>query len=536
MKHLKKYLAWTLVLIMALSTVMAASAAPGEKGLDALPAGTYAYVNETPVAEAGANVGQVQFTYATNQLAWASDGKTGVETLTGDELDFFQSLYLSDRPTYDWLASAARNTEGYAGNLDKGLLITLNEEGDISTLRLDSGLVQVTAAVTKEITADTLTISGATRGQPNLLHSCITLMGSTNGLHLTVQGNVVLDNLQIGCNPESGVGLSADKIGGDTFVAGTVLVDGTIQWNCRYANIQPVHADEPATLATTGKDIIMGGMNIGRTTRDFTITTGEGGGDIVIGAEVSVDYGRGGPLADSSTGTLLLSTTGDIIAGEGNVIIGTNTERKVTIHTIGNIQGANVTIKPTHNGKAAPVQATIGDITATGNVEIELASAQGIGAISASNVVKNVGVAAEVQSVSATPIESAVTVDGKAVEFDAYTINGNNYVKIRDIASALSGTDKQFEVYWQDGVANTTITLTSGKAYTAVGGEMAPKGTAAKDAKANSWSIYLNSKMVTIASYEIGGQTYFKLRDLGTAMGFGVDWNAGAKTVVISTK
>ncbi len=531
---MKKFLVWTLIFAMALGMAVTAAAAEGEKGLDALPAGTYAYVNQTPEAEAGAAAGQVQFDYATDQLAWAFDGQSGVETLTGDELDFFQSLYWSDRPVYDWLASAARETEGYAGNLDQGLLITLNEDGDISTLRLDSGLVQVTAAVTKDITADVLTISGATRGQPNLLHSCITLMGSTNHLHLTAQGNVVLDNLQIGSDAE-GVGFSSDKIGGDTFIAGTVLVDGVIQWNSRYANIQPVHADEPATLATTGKDIIMGGCSIGRTTRDFTITTGEGGGDIVIGAEVSVDYGRGGLLADQSSGTLTLSTTGDIIAGEGDVIIGTNTYRKVNIYTVGDIQGANVTIKPTNNGTPTAATAAIGNITASGNVEIELAGAQEIGTISAANVVKNIGVPAEVKPVAAAPIATPVTVDGKTVEFDAYTIDQTNYFKIRDIASALSGTDSQFEVYWQDNVANTIITLTSGKAYTAVGGEMAAKGTEVKEGKANSWTIYLDSKVVTIASYEIGGQSYFKLRDLSTALGFGAEWNAETATVEITT-
>jgi hypothetical protein len=299
MRNLKKFLALAIVLIAALGMSTHSLAANGDEGMAGrgfgnMPAGTYTYVSEKPVARAGSNAGQVQFIYREkDNLVWAfgTDGKvsTGAETLSGAELEFFKGLYLSDRPVYDWLASAPRDTDGYAGNVAGNLLITVTENGKISRLRLDSGKVQTLAILSKDITDDTLTVSGATRGQPNLLHSCITMLGSTNGLYLTDQGNVVLDGLAIGSNAK-GVGLKADKIGGDTFVAGTVTVDGTVEWNCRYANIQPVNADKPATLLTTGKDITMGGMNIGRAGRNLTISTGEGsGGNIIIGAVVSVD-------------------------------------------------------------------------------------------------------------------------------------------------------------------------------------------------------------------------------------------------------
>ena len=503
----------------------------------ALPAGTYTYVSGAPVAEAGSGVGQVQFNWSGSKLAWAFGGEkveSGSVALTGDELAFFQSLYMSDRPVYDWLASAVRDTDGYAGNLSGNLLIDFTEYGKISKLRLDSGLVQVTAAVTKDITADTMTISGATRGQPNLLHSCLTLVGTANCLYLTAQGNVVLDNMTLYANKD-GVGLKGDKIGGDTFIAGTLYVDGKVEWLNRYANIQPVHADVPATLETNGQDIIMGGMNIGRVGRDLTITTGmDKGGDIIIGQNVSVDYGRGGPLADPSTGTMILSTSGDIIAGKGDVIIGTNTERKVTINSIGNVQGANVTIAPTYNGEPSDVKGTIGDVTATGKAVIKLASVEGIGKITATEVVKQIG-SAEDETVSAKPTTATVLVDGKTVAFDAYNIAGSNYFDIRDLASALNGSDEQFDVYWQDNVAGTIVTLTSGKAYTANGTEMEAPGTAAKDAVPGSWTVYLDSKMVSIGSYIIDSKGYFKLRDLASAMDFAVAWDGATKTITVDT-
>jgi hypothetical protein len=51
-------------------------------------------------------------------------------------------------------------------------------------------------------------------------------------------------------------------------------------------------------------------------------------------------------------------------------------------------------------------------------------------------------------------------VNGQSVAFNAYNIDGNNYFKLRDLAYALNGTEKQFEVGW-DGAANA-ISLTSG--------------------------------------------------------------------------
>ena len=52
-----------------------------------------------------------------------------------------------------------------------------------------------------------------------------------------------------------------------------------------------------------------------------------------------------------------------------------------------------------------------------------------------------------------------VVVDGKDAQMEAYVINGNNYVKLRDIGKAVG-----FEVYW-DGDAKC-VQVESGKPYT----------------------------------------------------------------------
>src|SRR5690606_9905822 len=71
---------------------------------------------------------------------------------------------------------------------------------------------------------------------------------------------------------------------------------------------------------------------------------------------------------------------------------------------------------------------------------------------------------------NANPTSSKVLVNGNAVQFDAYNINGNNYFKLRDFAQAVNNTEKNFEVTW-DG-KNNAINLISNKPYTSVGGEL----------------------------------------------------------------
>ena len=124
-----------------------------------------------------------------------------------------------------------------------------------------------------------------------------------------------------------------------------------------------------------------------------------------------------------------------------------------------------------------------------------------------------------------------VTVDGKAVEFQMYALkdaNGNdtNYVKLRDVAATLNGTPAQFEVSW-DGAVN----IVTGQPYTPNGSEMSTPFTGDRaytvptsETKVNGSAAALESIVLTDDSGN--GYTYYKLRDLGTALGFTVDWSA----------
>ena len=134
---------------------------------------------------------------------------------------------------------------------------------------------------------------------------------------------------------------------------------------------------------------------------------------------------------------------------------------------------------------------------------------------------------------AAAPTASTVFIDGQAIAFDAYNILGNNYFKLRDLAFSLTGTPKQFDVGWD--AANNEISLTGGRPYAAVGGEMAARGTGAMDASPTDSKTFLDGREVQFSAYNIGGYNYYRLRDVGAALGFGVDWDGDRDAVVVDT-
>jgi hypothetical protein len=134
---------------------------------------------------------------------------------------------------------------------------------------------------------------------------------------------------------------------------------------------------------------------------------------------------------------------------------------------------------------------------------------------------------------TSTVSTSNITLDGKTVTLGAYNISGNNYFKLRDLAALLDGTDKSFSVTWDS--ENKRINMVSGESYTKVGGELTALPAGSKDAMPTTASVYLDGQKLDLTVYNIGGNNYFKLRDLGQALNFGVGWDNSTKTVSIST-
>ncbi|MCC8123758.1 MAG: right-handed parallel beta-helix repeat-containing protein [Oscillospiraceae bacterium] len=136
--------------------------------------------------------------------------------------------------------------------------------------------------------------------------------------------------------------------------------------------------------------------------------------------------------------------------------------------------------------------------------------------------------------IPAVPSTAAVLVDGEQIAFEAYTIGGNNFFKLRDIAYVLRDTPSAFEVQWDQ--ANNSIDLRSNTAYTPVGGELSTGSQGAITPTVTTSPIYLDGKKIDLTGYQIRGNNYFKLRDLGTLLDFTVAWDEAATTIQIISR
>ncbi len=125
-----------------------------------------------------------------------------------------------------------------------------------------------------------------------------------------------------------------------------------------------------------------------------------------------------------------------------------------------------------------------------------------------------------------------ISVDGWRVEFQAYALkdekgNDTNYIKLRDLASILDVTQARFEVRW-DGAVNILTDLP----YTPNGSEMKTPVAGNRTYEEDTTVTRIDGQPVELSTILLkddkgNGYTYYKLRDLGDALGFTVGWSAG---------
>ncbi len=124
---------------------------------------------------------------------------------------------------------------------------------------------------------------------------------------------------------------------------------------------------------------------------------------------------------------------------------------------------------------------------------------------------------------TANPTNDKLTSDGVLQNPTVYKIGDSNYFKIRDLAAILNGTGKQFSVGYDN--EKQSVTATTGQGYTKLDGDLAGAPAGQETAEASSDAIYVNGQKVEAEVYKIGGNNYFKLRDLGKALNFYVGWS-----------
>ena len=124
-----------------------------------------------------------------------------------------------------------------------------------------------------------------------------------------------------------------------------------------------------------------------------------------------------------------------------------------------------------------------------------------------------------------------VKLNGKDVVIYGYIIDNYNYFKLRDVAAVLKDTEAKFGVEYKDAVA----TLTKGADYKVADTDQKEVKKVSKGMLTND-KVMLGDKALTATAYKIDNSNYYKLRDLGEALGFGVDFDKATNTVLLTSK
>ncbi|MPM07388.1 hypothetical protein SDC9_53694 [bioreactor metagenome] len=138
------------------------------------------------------------------------------------------------------------------------------------------------------------------------------------------------------------------------------------------------------------------------------------------------------------------------------------------------------------------------------------------------------------QDATAVPIQYSLCVDGEGVSLWAYEIGGGVWFRLRDLAMALDGTGKKFDIVWIP--ENREVDLIEGSAYTPVGGELVKPGRAGSAAaQYTDCSIRSMSGWGNVLAYLVGGTHCVKLSDLASVLKFASSCDEENRTAQIDT-
>lgn len=125
----------------------------------------------------------------------------------------------------------------------------------------------------------------------------------------------------------------------------------------------------------------------------------------------------------------------------------------------------------------------------------------------------------------------SVNINGKPTQFQMYALrdelgNDTNYIRARDLAIALMDTSAQFDVGYVD-----RVYMVTGYPYYRVGEVDTVPFSGDHPCQRLKSQTSVNGVLMDLGGIILhdssgGGYTYYKLRDLGQALGFEVDWTA----------
>lgn len=136
----------------------------------------------------------------------------------------------------------------------------------------------------------------------------------------------------------------------------------------------------------------------------------------------------------------------------------------------------------------------------------------------------------EVKTVDVKATTQKVKLDGKDVVIYGYNIDGYNYFKLRDLAAVLKDSQAKFGVEYKDGV----VTLTKAADYKVAESDQKEVKAMSKGMLTND-KVLVGDKALTATAYKVDDSNYYKLRDLGKELGFGVGYDEATKSVLLTS-
>ncbi len=103
----------------------------------------------------------------------------------------------------------------------------------------------------------------------------------------------------------------------------------------------------------------------------------------------------------------------------------------------------------------------------------------------------------------------------------AYSIDNTNYFSLRDIASLLNDTEKQFDIQYDK--ATKTVTVTTQKPYALANTDYTNNNTMSqKEVTSTAITINVDGQNIALVSYNVNNINYFSINDLAKALNINV--------------
>ncbi len=136
----------------------------------------------------------------------------------------------------------------------------------------------------------------------------------------------------------------------------------------------------------------------------------------------------------------------------------------------------------------------------------------------------------------ATVTTCRLYLNGETISCNGFNIADNNYYRLRDVSASFTGTSSQFDVQWNN--VSREIEIDTGIAYTALEGQTVPQYSSqyTYSALPSVSEVLVDGQYESITAYNIDGYNYFKLRDLGNLVDFGVAWDGSTNSIFLDAE